>query len=100
MLWKVLAITTAATVSRSSTLLSPRCGGGVGRSASMLAQPHNENARAARTKVLCRIGLLLFRHWRGDPQWHADAKMRAGEFAIDDFHGALVHIDEFIDYRE
>src|SRR5580692_11612662 len=46
------------------------------------------------------ISLPLQRFQRGHTQRHADAEVRPGNFAIDDFHGAMVHIDELVHHRQ
>src|ERR1700722_20707336 len=98
MFWKVLASSSATAASWSSATFSLCCGCGGGR-LTVLAHAHSASAASSRWQ-LRGIGLLLQRFQRRYPQRHANAKVRAGHLAVDDFHGALVHIDELVHHRQ
>src|SRR5580698_2813167 len=94
-------MTTAAAASRSSATLSLCCGGG-GRAVSSL-QTHSASASASggnTLPLLRRISMFLHRLQRRHPQRHADAEVRPWHFTIDDFHGAVVHMDELVHHRK
>ena len=65
------------------------------------ASQHQRTARCSRPQRYAASACFLAGAGRDrDAQRHADAEMRAGEFAVDDFDGALMHVDELVDDRQ